>query len=296
MYWKLSIDLSRPLVASMGQHDPLDGFVTCAAARGDGTRARHRAGPRSRSATADFAAMIEPGELATADPLGLGGLLVDACRVAQLDAAGRVAADAACSTRCSPRRSPGCAHYVAAAGSPRARRSAVWRSASSASRSGSRAADAGRAARGRPPAPRARAIGAGRATLPLRAEIESFWLRARASRGRHLARARGHQRRDARDEPPAGGLPRAPHGVTRPRGASVPASSFSGPRRYLPSDDHVCAKGIRRQRLGAAPHGRDRRGVLAAGGVVARRRPAARYSSASPTCSRRARRSGGTSR
>ena len=30
MYWKMSIDLSRPLVASMGQHDPLDGFVTCA--------------------------------------------------------------------------------------------------------------------------------------------------------------------------------------------------------------------------------------------------------------------------
>ena len=28
MYWKMSIDLSRPLVASMGQHDPLDGFVT----------------------------------------------------------------------------------------------------------------------------------------------------------------------------------------------------------------------------------------------------------------------------
>ena len=29
MYWKLSIDLSRPLVTSMGQHDPLDGLVTC---------------------------------------------------------------------------------------------------------------------------------------------------------------------------------------------------------------------------------------------------------------------------
>ncbi|MGE5831837.1 MAG: hypothetical protein ACM3X8_02870, partial [Methanomicrobiales archaeon] len=28
MYWKMSIDLSRPLVASMGQHDPLDGLVT----------------------------------------------------------------------------------------------------------------------------------------------------------------------------------------------------------------------------------------------------------------------------
>jgi len=28
MNWKMSIDLSRPLVPSMGQHDPLDGFVT----------------------------------------------------------------------------------------------------------------------------------------------------------------------------------------------------------------------------------------------------------------------------
>jgi hypothetical protein len=29
MYWKMSIDLSRPLVPVMGQHDPLDGYVTC---------------------------------------------------------------------------------------------------------------------------------------------------------------------------------------------------------------------------------------------------------------------------
>lgn len=29
MAWKMSTDLSRPLVASTGQHDPLDGYVTC---------------------------------------------------------------------------------------------------------------------------------------------------------------------------------------------------------------------------------------------------------------------------
>ena len=28
MYWKMSIDLSRPLVDSMGQHDPLDGLIS----------------------------------------------------------------------------------------------------------------------------------------------------------------------------------------------------------------------------------------------------------------------------
>lgn len=28
MYWKMSVDLSRPQVPSMGQHDPLDGYLT----------------------------------------------------------------------------------------------------------------------------------------------------------------------------------------------------------------------------------------------------------------------------
>ena len=85
MYWKMSIDLSRPLVASMGQHDPLDGFVTYAAldaaARVTGAVA---SGPDLTDETADLFAMIDRGALATADPLGLGGLLADACRVDQL--------------------------------------------------------------------------------------------------------------------------------------------------------------------------------------------------------------------
>ena len=78
MYWKLSIDLSRPLVASMGAHDPLDGFVTTAQ-----LLATHSGGPDLRAALGDFAAMIG-GSLATADPLGIGGLLVDAHRAARL--------------------------------------------------------------------------------------------------------------------------------------------------------------------------------------------------------------------
>jgi hypothetical protein len=80
MSWKMSIDLSRPLVASMGHHDPLDGLVACAELDDD---------PALAAARADFAAMIDPGALATGDPLGLGGLLADASR---LD---RVARDAA---------------------------------------------------------------------------------------------------------------------------------------------------------------------------------------------------------
>ena len=89
LYWKMSVDLSRPLVPSMGQHDPLDGCITClqlaTAAPG---RPLSVGSPDLRQAAADFAAMIGGSDLATADPLGLGGLLADACRVAQLMRAG----------------------------------------------------------------------------------------------------------------------------------------------------------------------------------------------------------------
>ncbi len=85
MYWKMSIDLSRPLVASMGHHDPLDGFVTCVQLEATAARLGSQGtGPGLVRATSDFAAMIEPRGLATDDPLGLGGLLVDAYRLDQL--------------------------------------------------------------------------------------------------------------------------------------------------------------------------------------------------------------------
>lgn len=80
LYWKCSIDLSRAQVASMGQHDALDGFVTCvqldAGVAG--------VAPDLREAARDYASMLPGTSLATADPLGLGGLLVDAYRVHQL--------------------------------------------------------------------------------------------------------------------------------------------------------------------------------------------------------------------
>jgi len=91
MVWKLSVDLSRPLVASMGQHDPLDGFVTCAQLEATAAQLGSAAsGPSLQRARADFAAMLEAGELITADPLGLGGLLSDAYRWAQLLASGAI--------------------------------------------------------------------------------------------------------------------------------------------------------------------------------------------------------------
>jgi hypothetical protein len=84
-YWKASIDLSRPQVGSMGQHDPLDGLITCVQLDATARALRPTPpGPSLAGAAADFAAMLGRQDLATADPLGLGGLLVDAYRVAQL--------------------------------------------------------------------------------------------------------------------------------------------------------------------------------------------------------------------
>ena len=85
MYWKLSIDRSRPLVASMGHHDPLDGYVTYAQLQTTASWLRGAAdGPNLGDHAAAFAAMIAGTDLATTDPLGIGGLLTDASRVAQL--------------------------------------------------------------------------------------------------------------------------------------------------------------------------------------------------------------------
>jgi hypothetical protein len=92
MVWKMSSDLSRVLVGSMGHHDPLDGFITCvelqatAAALPDNPST-----PPLDDAVTDFSAMIEDRDWTTSDPLGIGGLLADACRVAQLMGRGAIA-------------------------------------------------------------------------------------------------------------------------------------------------------------------------------------------------------------
>jgi hypothetical protein len=85
MAWKMSIDLSRPLVGSMGQHDALDGYVTCLELQKTASDlANSPQGPDLKSELSGFASMLGAGNLVTADPLGLGGLLMDACRLAQL--------------------------------------------------------------------------------------------------------------------------------------------------------------------------------------------------------------------
>lgn len=90
MVWKMSTDLSRPLVGSMGHHDPLDGFITCAQL--EITKPPKAEGPNLSSEAADFAGMFGGRDWATADPLGLGGLLSDASRVSQLMQLGAFAA------------------------------------------------------------------------------------------------------------------------------------------------------------------------------------------------------------
>ncbi|MDD1719655.1 MAG: hypothetical protein LUQ25_06320 [Methanoregulaceae archaeon] len=85
MYWKMSLDLSRPLVTSMGMHDPLDGLVTyleLSEAAGDFGEPLRRHDLSGQ--IADMAAMTRGLALATDDPLGTGGLLFDANRVARL--------------------------------------------------------------------------------------------------------------------------------------------------------------------------------------------------------------------
>lgn len=84
MYWKMSIDLSRPLVPSMGLHDPLDGLVTyrqlAVTARHDFSGSSDGLGDQ----IADLEQMCRGQNWLTTDPLGIGGLLHDVSRMVQL--------------------------------------------------------------------------------------------------------------------------------------------------------------------------------------------------------------------
>ncbi len=85
LYWKMSIDLSYPLVPSMGHHDPLDGLIAYTEVQS--TSGRLSGGiPHQglEEETADMAAICEGKDWATDDPLGIGGLLIGAFRMGQL--------------------------------------------------------------------------------------------------------------------------------------------------------------------------------------------------------------------
>lgn len=80
LYWKMSIDLSYPQVLSMGVHDPLDGYLTALVCK------------MMAPDEYDFIEYLDSLETIcqgknwqTTDPLGLGGLLINAVRAAELD-------------------------------------------------------------------------------------------------------------------------------------------------------------------------------------------------------------------
>jgi hypothetical protein len=83
MIWKMSIDLARPLVPSMGQHDPLDGLITCLELQ-SATGFRAEPAADLSPAIADYSEMCAFGNYVTNDVVGIGGILDGASRLAQL--------------------------------------------------------------------------------------------------------------------------------------------------------------------------------------------------------------------
>lgn len=88
MYWKMSIDLSRPLVPSMGHHDPLDGLITFTRLQARTEKDPEKCGDFDLAREINImAALCEGRDWTTDDALGLGGLLSDTYWVAELTAA-----------------------------------------------------------------------------------------------------------------------------------------------------------------------------------------------------------------
>ena len=67
MYWKMSIDLSRPLVSSQGHHDPLDGMISAMQLQQTATElVVDKEGPMLENVVTDYLGMIQRGDFATA--------------------------------------------------------------------------------------------------------------------------------------------------------------------------------------------------------------------------------------
>ncbi len=86
MYWKMSIDLKRPLIPSMGQHDPLDGYITYNEIQMGMKNLGLIESTKSplEHEIVDMKEICLGMSLITNDPLGIGGLLFDAIRITQL--------------------------------------------------------------------------------------------------------------------------------------------------------------------------------------------------------------------
>ena len=84
MYWKMSVDLSAPLVESMGAHDPLEGLICSMSAL------QSAPGKTSELETLleDMEVLSRGMDWTTSDTLGIGGLLLATARTAELSLAG----------------------------------------------------------------------------------------------------------------------------------------------------------------------------------------------------------------
>lgn len=90
MYWKMSIDLTRPLVPLMGQQDPLDGLVTCSQLQLTAIKDFATSSPDLSAEITDLEDICRGKSWTTGDPLGIGGLLSDASKMVQLMIKGAV--------------------------------------------------------------------------------------------------------------------------------------------------------------------------------------------------------------
>jgi hypothetical protein len=88
IYWKISIDLSRPLVPFMGQHDPVDGLVTCLQLYLNPRADRIPDAPELKRVIEDLSTMTAGIKLVSSDPLGVGGLLCNALQAGRIVAEG----------------------------------------------------------------------------------------------------------------------------------------------------------------------------------------------------------------
>lgn len=80
MYWKMSIDLSRPLVRSMGAHDPLEGLLCAESAQ----EAAPEKAPELELLIRSFIKLCQARDWSTSDSLGIGGLMLNTLRAAGL--------------------------------------------------------------------------------------------------------------------------------------------------------------------------------------------------------------------
>ena len=91
--WKMSIDLSRPLVSTSGQHDALDGLAAIAFVRATHHRVARAPAQLDHCIDTMRRCCAEGAVWGTPDALGIGGLLSATATIAGLTAEGELAFD-----------------------------------------------------------------------------------------------------------------------------------------------------------------------------------------------------------